>query len=270
MKGDKGEPGQDYIVGGDEAKEYEHPWQVALEIRNKPFPACGGTLISSTHVLTAAHCTVYPRTEKKLPKSWIKVLLGEHNVADREFNKVDVAEIINHPDFKRLVGNTTDNKRLHYYGTDYAILRLANPVPFTKKVNPACLPADLSSTFDGILATISGWGQRRSTDPASSPNVLHEADVTVMTNAKCNNYYPGIFTENMLCTFAPGKDACQGDSGGSLIVPENGRQALIGIVSWGRGCADRWPGVYARVTEQMNWILANTNGTFSSTCEALN
>jgi len=270
MKGDKGEPGQDYIVGGDVAKEHEHPWQVALDIVGEKFPACGGTLISSTHVLTAAHCTVYPRTEKKVPASSIKVVLGHHNVADRELNKVDVAEIIKQPGFKQLVWNTTDNKRLHYYGTDYSILRLAKPVPFTKKVSPACLPADLSSTYDGILATITGWGRRRSTDPTSSPNVLHEVDVTVMTNAKCNNYYPGIIAENMLCTIAPGKDACQGDSGGPLIVPENGRQALIGIVSWGRGCGDGWPGVFARVTEQMDWILANTNGTFSSTCEALN
>jgi len=272
MKGDKGEPGQDYIVGGNEAKEHEHPWQVALEVPWWSSPVCGGTLISSTHVLTAAHCTVHSGTEEKLPVSSIKVLLGEHNVADREINKVDVAEIINHPDYK-FKGKT--NKFKEHLLNDYSILRLANPVPFTKKVSPACLPADLSSTYAGSLATTTGWGRRRSTDPSSNPDVLHEVDLTVMTNAKCNNWHNGVITENMLCASAPGKSSCTGDSGGPLIVPENGRQALIGIVSWGSEfCGDRrdWgsPGVHARVTEQMDWILSNTNGTFSSTCEALN
>jgi len=262
MKGDKGEPSQDYIIGGDEAKEHEHPWQVGLETWWNRGPVCGGTLISSTHVLTAAHCTVYPETEEKLPASWIKVLLGEHNTADFDFNRVDVAEIINHPNYN---SPTVDN--------DYSILRLANPVPFTKKVGPACLPADLSSTYAGSLATTTGWGQRRWW--GDSPDVLHEVDLTVMTNAECNNWHDLVITKNMLCASAPGKSSCMGDSGGPLIVPENGRQALIGIVSWGsETCGDLWdwgsPGVYARVTEKMDWILANTNGTFSSTCEALN
>jgi len=146
MKGDKGEPSQDYIIGGDEAKEHEHPWQVGLETWWNRGPVCGGTLISSTHVLTAAHCTVHSGTEEKLPVSSIKVLLGEHNVADREINKVDVAEIINHPDYK-FKGKT--NKFKEHLLNDYSILRLANPVPFTKKVSPACLPADLSSTYAG-------------------------------------------------------------------------------------------------------------------------
>ena len=63
----------------------------------------------------------------------------------------------------------------------------------------------------------------------------------------------------MLCAAAPGKDACQGDSGGPLVVKENGRFAVAGVVSFGsQGCTH---GVYARVTAQMDWILANTQGT---------
>ena len=144
------------------------------------------------------------------------MLLGEHNIADREFNRVDVAEIINHPDYK------SDPR---YEENDYAILRLSNSVTFTNEVSPACLPADLSATYAGVLATVTGWGNLRSGGP--SPDVLQEVDVTVTTNAKCQSAYRGIITSNMICAADSGKDSCQGDSGGPLVAPENGRQALV-------------------------------------------
>ena len=180
--------------------------QVGLVSTNGRTPWCGGTLISSTHVLTAAHCT-------QTDASRIRVILGEHNIADSDFNRVDVAEIINHPNYNP---QTTDN--------DYAILRLANPVTFTNEVSPACLPADLSNTFAGVLATVTGWGTLSS--GGSQPTVLQEVDVTVTTNAVCNNAY-GSITANMICAADSGKDSCQGDSGGPMIAPENGRQALV-------------------------------------------
>ena len=175
--------------------------------RNGQIPWCGGTLISPTHVLTAAHCTAGSAA------SSIRVLLGEHNIGDNEFNRVDVAEIINHPDYD---SQTTDN--------DYAILRLANPVTFTNEVSPACLPADLSATYAGVLATVTGWGTLSS--GGSQPTTLQEVEVTVTTNAQCNSAY-GSITSNMVCAADSGKDSCQGDSGGPLIAPENGRHALV-------------------------------------------
>merc|ERR1712107_581642 len=159
--GIKGGAANSRIVGGQETEENEYPWQVALVSTGWwHYPWCGGTLISSTHVLTAAHC-VY---EKEA--SDIQVLLREHNTADSVIKTADVAEIINHPDWDR---PTIDN--------DYAILRLAKPVKFNKKVAPACLPADTAATYAGVLATATGWGKLE-TESNKSPT-LHEVDLTV-------------------------------------------------------------------------------------------
>ena len=145
--------------------------------------------------------------------SRIRVLLGEHSIADSVYNRVDVAEIINHPDWN---SQRIDN--------DYAILRLAKPVKFNKKVAPACLPADTAATYAGVVATVTGWG--RLIHEGNQPTTLQEVDVTVTTNAECDSAY-GSITKNMICAADSGKDSCQGDSGGPLIAPENGRQALV-------------------------------------------
>ena len=70
----------------------------------------------------------------------------------------------------------------------------------------------------------------------------------------------------MICAADPGKASCSGDSGGPLMVQENGRYVLAGVVSFGKkGCAvPEYPVVFARVTAQKDWILANTEGTQDS------
>jgi secreted trypsin-like serine protease len=60
----------------------------------------------------------------------------------------------------------------------------------------------------------------------------------------------------MLCAAAPGEDSCQGDSGGPLILT-SGDPVLVGIVSWGDGCAEPGhPGVYVRIDRDhyLDWI----------------
>lgn len=69
----------------------------------------------------------------------------------------------------------------------------------------------------------------------------------------------------MLCAGYVGedpKDACSGDSGGPLHVLLNedpGQYQIVGIVSWGEGCArPNTPGVYTRVNQYLSWIKENT------------
>jgi len=237
------------IVGGQETMVNEYPWQVGLVSANGRQPWCGGTLISNQHVLTAAHCTAGGST------SSIAVILGEHRTDDSSVRRVSISKITDDPLYN---SNTLAN--------DYSILTLSEPVEFTAEVAPACMPWDTTETYAGQVATVSGWGTLSS--GGNQPTVLHDVDVTVQSNAQCQQAYgASSITDVNICAADAGKDSCQGDSGGPLVIQENGRYAVIGVVSWGYGCAmAQYPGVYARVTARKDWILANAQGTQESTC----
>ena len=77
-----------------------------------------------------------------------------------------------------------------------------------------------------------------------------------MDQETCNEDYSGYdITDKMICAGQKGKDSCQGDSGGPLVAYKDGSPVLVGVVSWGVGCAlEGYPGVYARVSAFVDWI----------------
>lgn len=76
--------------------------------------------------------------------------------------------------------------------------------------------------------------------------------VRVMSYENCQENYGEDLTIHMMCAMSPMHDSCQGDSGGPLVY--DGK--LIGVVSWGIGCArPQYPGVYAKVSAMHDWII---------------
>ena len=234
------------IVGGTTAGKNEFPWQVGLVGSSGTRPFCGGTLISSDTVLTAAHC--------KTDLTRFRVSLGEHDITRSDGEQlVTASQWISHPNYNQGSSNY-----------DFAIVKLSQPVAFSSSVVPACLPSP-TTNYDSVTATVTGWGTLSS--GGSQPSKLQKVDVQTQSNSQCTGsstaYRPGDITQAMLCAAAPGKDSCQGDSGGPLVTREGGSYySLIGVVSWGFGCAQsNAPGVYARVTEELGWINKYVSGT---------
>jgi len=232
------------IVGGQEAKPAEFPWQVAFRWESYYGYTnlfCGGSLIDKKWVVSAAHCF----QRMKRPPFELKVVLGEFDVNNDDGNEVIIGakQVINHPRYND-----------HTKDYDISLVELKSEASFSDYVKPVCLPTSSSNFPPGKMCTVTGFGLLR--EGGQQATKLMKADVPIIDNNKCSVNY-GKISELKLCAgYDQGKiDACQGDSGGPLVCSENGKAYLAGVVSYGIGCArPRYPGVYANVKSLMNWI----------------
>ncbi|XP_073993114.1 trypsin-7-like isoform X2 [Rhodnius prolixus] len=135
-----------------------------------------------------------------------------------------------------------------------------SPKPETRFV----IRAITDDHYDGMKAITTGWGTLKEDGTPSC--LLQEVEVPVMSNEDCRantSYHPKMISDNMMCAgYEEGlKDSCQGDSGGPLIRERGDkRYELIGVVSWGNGCArPGFPGVYTRVARYLNWIVDHSS-----------
>nr|XP_031545617.1 transmembrane protease serine 11D isoform X1 [Vicugna pacos] len=233
---------EERIIGGTQAEEGDWPWQVSLQWNN--LHHCGGVLISSTWILTAAHCF----RSYSDPRRWTATF-GISTTSPKQ--RIGVRTILTHNNYEP---DTHEN--------DIALVQLDREVTFDKNIHTVCLPVANQNIPPGSTAYVTGWGSRN----YSGPTVAHleQARVNIISNDVCNapTSYNGAVLSGMLCAGVSqgGVDACQGDSGGPL-VQEDSRQIwfLVGIVSWGYQCGlpDK-PGVYTRVPAYRDWISQQT------------
>ncbi|XP_017207703.4 serine protease 56 [Danio rerio] len=247
------------IIGGSPAPLGSWPWLVNLRLDGALM--CGGVLVDSSWVLTAAHCFAGSRSE-----SYWTAVVGEFDLtktdADEQIMKVN--RIITHPKFNPKTFNN-----------DIALVELSSPVILSERVTPVCLPSDLDPPA-GTPCLVAGWGSLYEDGP--SADVVMEAKVPLLSQATCQSALgKELLTNTMFCAgyLSGGIDSCQGDSGGPLIFQDrlSGRFQLLGITSWGDGCGEKGkPGVYTRVTAFSDWVLTEIQKSFGSrepTCPEL-
>ncbi|XP_043227116.1 phenoloxidase-activating enzyme 1-like isoform X1 [Amphibalanus amphitrite] len=258
------------IFGGQTAEIGAWPWVVSIgyrvsgarEIRWQ----CGGTLITSHHVVTAAHCVTQLGTSEPLV-----VRLGEldfntdpdclpfnrSHCADR-FRDIRIESTRPHELYKGRFGNALEH--------DIAVIRLARSAePFTDFVRPVCLPVDLARLRGGADDTIgsrvfiTGWGRSANSSESFTPE-LQEASIRIVAPERCENTYrrslTAAFGSRLCAGEGTGVDTCRGDSGGPLMThsPHGTHWYLVGVTSFGTHTCGIREAVYTRVRDYVEWI----------------
>lgn len=198
------------IIGGDEVKIEDFFWQVSMSYRGRH--ACGGSILSEDRILTAAHCVF----RINYPVHYKDILI---RAGSRHHHKdgvvVKISKIVQHPDFNRPT----------YLNNDIAVIILQEKLKFSSTIGRIPIPVQNEVLRPDSMVSVTGWGLTRaamSLRVAGSDNLLG-IEVPVVDFERCSKAYkkyPGKarLTDNMFCAGylgIGGKDACQGDSGGT-------------------------------------------------------
>ncbi|XP_034371287.1 mannan-binding lectin serine protease 1 isoform X2 [Arvicanthis niloticus] len=243
------------IFNGQPAQKGTTPWIAMLsQLNGQPF--CGGSLLGSDWVLTAAHCLHYPLDPEEptlhsshlLSPSDFKIIMGKHwrRRSDEDEQHLRVKRIMLHPLYDP---STFEN--------DLGLVELSESPRLNDLVMPVCLPEHPST--EGTMVIVSGWGKQFL---QRFPENLMEIEIPIVNHDTCQEAYIPLrkkVTKDMICAGEKegGKDACAGDSGGPMVTKDAERDQwyLVGVVSWGEDCGkkDRY-GVYSYIYPNKDWI----------------
>ncbi|XP_044038024.1 tryptase-2-like [Siniperca chuatsi] len=236
------------IVGGQDAPKGSWPWMVHLNITSDGINKwrCGGTILNSEWLLTAANCLDEQR-KPNLARSMVWV--GSHNLQKESTRYMGILYVIRHPEYRALSTG---------YVNDIALIKLKKKMKFSQNVAPVGLPSVDDTFGSSSECWITGWGSIGNGVPLPDPETLQQLKIPIIPQSVCKDNYPEL-NSNMLCAgdMAGGKDACKGDYGGPLVCRAASGFVQVGIMSYGSrdGCAlPGSPGIYTQVSKYLRFI----------------
>ncbi|XP_044007658.1 trypsin 3A1-like [Aphidius gifuensis] len=229
------------IYGGRPTTIDKVPYQVSIYKSGKFY--CGGSIISENWIITASHCL-----NNIVSNDFEVYTIRSGSTYHNESGTIHtVADIVRHEDHGLDIWRHPVN--------DIAVVRVNEKFTFDNTRKSIKLFDENEIAPEDADAIISGWGYTENGLPIN----LQIVYVPIINKEKCFDYYKttGGIPEKQICAgYADGgKDACTGDSGGPLVLDNR----LVGIASWGRGCAQPgWPGVYTEISAYREWITKHT------------
>ncbi|CAK1542350.1 unnamed protein product [Leptosia nina] len=237
------------IIGGQQVPSimiYPYHAGIVATLTSGWTSICGGTLVSNTRVVTAAHCWWDGQSQART----FTIVLGSLKIFSGG-TRLATSDIVVHPSW-----NTKD------IVNDIAVVKISR-VQFNNNIQAIPLPAmsDVNNIFAGVTAIATGFGKMSDAQTGFPQTTqLHHVTLKVLTNAVCQRSFSDVAIHGShLCTDGANRvGTCEGDSGGPLTAVVNNKRTLIGIVSFGLGdsCQAGTPSVYTRVTAFLTWINA--------------
>ncbi|KAJ2952694.1 hypothetical protein O0L34_g7037 [Tuta absoluta] len=238
------------IVGGELTTVEEYPAIVAIEslsVNTETWSqSCGGSILTTRYIVSAAHCfegVFYNPSRRRIR-------------AGSSFRNTG----------GQVIGIVIDHKHPSYgslgFDGDINVILLQSALeynPIVTNVNIVSQGFELPNNSPVVHA---GWGH--TSEGGSVSEQLRHVSIYTIDRQLCMDRYvdhPLPVTENMICAGildVGGKDACQVDSGGPMYYNDAANtRILVGIVSWGQGCANAsYPGLSTRVASYTDWIVA--------------
>lgn len=222
-------------------------WSAQLAAGEEPWVLqhyCGGALVASDWILTAAHCI-----DEGMMRVGYRVRLGQERIDLEGGWTFKIDKVVRHPQYAPLKGG------------DIALIHIIKDQPQPDPPQTQVRPIPLFRGADAVpteAVTAFGWGRVANTGNRSNAIML-KVGLNIVARSTCDKARVALIDARVVCAAAPGRKTCSNDSGGPLV---NASNQLVGVVSaGGKSCADDGvPGVYTRVGAYLSWIAETTGG----------